>query len=218
KRIFKVIGWSFLWLISFWSFLIISFPAKTAKGWLTDRLEKGLNAKVSIEEMNMRWNLDLRLRGISIIRGQGSVVSGQEYPLPQGEGGGDEGVFTIKIGLLTANPRLLSLIRLEPEIAFTGSPSSGGNLTGSYDPEGLSLSFKDILFKDFTIATLPVPSTAMFSGSGRLKFVKGKGTIEVEVNGIPGGKQRTMAPGGEGPGLDGKLKVTVSIPGVNLPQ
>lgn len=206
KRLFKVIGWSFLWLIFFWSFLVISFPAKTAKGWLTDRLEKGLNARVSIEELNMRWDLDLRLKGISI-EGQEPEAGSQEAS-----------VFSVKLTSLDVEPRLLSLIRLKPEIDFTGSPSSGGNFTGSYDQEVLSLSFKNVLFKDFTIASLPVPSVALFSGSGRLKLVKGKGMIEVEINGIPGGKQRTTAPGGEGPGLDGKLKVTVSIPGLNLPQ
>ena len=233
KFFFKIIGWLFLWLIFFWSFLVITFPAKAAKGWLTDRLEKRLNAKVSTEELGMRWNLDLRLRGISIIRGQWSVVRDQEgtvqlLPSPSLLKRGSEGEFiksglspkdeigdfTIKLASLNVEPRLLSLIRLKPEIAFTGSPSSGGSFTGSYEPEGLSLSFKDVLFKDFTIASLPVPSVAMFSGSGRFKLVKGKGTIEVEINGIPGGKQRAAIPGGEGVGLDGKLKITVSLPGL----
>lgn len=213
KRVLKVIGWLFLWLISFWSFLVITFPAEAAKGWMTDRLEKRLNAKLSIEELSMRWNFGLRLKGISIISGQQSAVGSQEpsalSPQPS--------AFNVNLASLNIEPRLLSVIRLKPEIAFTGSPSSGGSFTGSYASEGLSLSFKDVLFKDFTISDLPVPSTAMFSGTGRFKLVNGRGTIEIEVNGIPGGKQRITTPAGEGPGLDGKLKVTVSMPGLNLP-
>lgn len=213
KKLFKVIGWSFIWLTSFWSFLVITFPADAAKVWVADRFGKRLNAEVSIEEVSMRWNFCLRLKGISIIRGQGSVVSGQEGTAQLPPEDVRDGI-AIKVASLDIEPRLLSLIRLKTEIAFTGNPSSGGNFTGSYDPEGLSLSFKGVLFKDFAIATLPIPSTAMFSGSGRFKLVKGKGTIEIEVSGIPGGIQRTTAPGGEGPGLDGKLKITASLPGL----
>ena len=54
----------------------------------------------------------------------------------------------------------------------------------------------------------------MFSGSGKFKLVKGKGRIEIKVNGIPGWEQRITAPAGEGAGLDGRLKVTVSMPGL----
>ena len=50
------------------------------------------------------------------------------------------------------------------------------------------------------------------SGSGRLKFVTGNGMIDTEVDGVPGGKQRLRIPAGEGLGLDGKLKITVSLP------
>lgn len=216
KNFFKIVGWLFLWLIFFWSFLVITFPADAAKVWVADRFGKRLNAEVSIEEVSMRWNFCLRLKGISIIRGQGSVVSGQEGTAQLPPEDVRDGI-AIKVASLDIEPRLLSLIRLKTEIAFTGNPSSGGIFSGSYASEAISLSFKDVLFKDFTIADLPVPSTAMFSGSGRFTLAKGKGTIEVEVNGIPGGKQRTVASGGDGPGLDGKLKVTVSMPGLNLP-
>lgn len=185
--------------------MVITFPAKTAKGWLTDRLEKKLNAGVSIEELGMRWNFGLRLKGISIL----------QVPGAGGRGSEEKPEFNIKIDSLNVNPNLFSLLRFKPEVAFRGQTPSGGDFSGSYAVEGLSLSFKDILFKDFTVSSLPVPSTAMFSGSGRFKLVKGKGTIEIEVNGIPGGKQRFAAPAGEGAGLDGKLKITASLPGLS---
>jgi hypothetical protein len=48
------------------------------------------------------------------------------------------------------------------------------------------------------------------NGSGRLKVVAGTGSIDAEVDGVPGGRQRFKVSGGERPGLDGKVKVSVS--------
>lgn len=200
KRFIKIIGWSFLWLIFVWTFAIIGFPAKTAKYWLIGNLEKGLNAKVSIEELRLRWNLGVRLKGISI-NGWQSAVSSQE-----------PSTFNVQLASLDIKLGLFSLIRLKPEIDFYGGTPSGGDFSGAYDTEELSLSFKEISFKDVSISTLPVPSAATVSGSGRMKLIKGKGMIEIEIEGIPGGKQRAKVPGGEGPGLDGKLLVKVLLP------
>lgn len=200
KRFIKIIGWSFLWLIFVWTFLIIGFPAKTAKDWLIDSLEKGLNAEASIDELHLKWNLGVRLKEISI-NGRQSSVSSQE-----------PSTFNVQLASLDIKPRLFSLIRLKPEIDFYGDTPSGGNFSGSSNSKELSLSFKDISFKDISIAALPVPSAATVSGSGKLKLIKGKGMIEIEIDGIPGGKQRAKVFGGEGPGLDGKLLVKVLLP------
>jgi hypothetical protein len=118
----------------------------------------------------------------------------------------------MRLEWLQVQPRLSGLISVKPEMDFSGGTPSGGHLSGSYQSGELSLSFNDISFKDFSTATLPVPSSATMSGSGRLKFVTGNGTIDAEVDGVPGGKQRLRIPGGEGLGLDGKLKITVSLP------
>lgn len=194
KKLLTILSWSLLWLVFFWAFLVSGFPKEAARSWLTDKLGKSLNATVAIEKLEVSWNLAVRLKGISIINAQ--------------EGNS----FTVKLDSLDIRPRLFSMIRLKPEIDFNGGTPTGGPFSGSYNPDNLSISFKDISFKDISISTLPVPSAASMSGSGDLKFVKGKGTIEVEVDGIPGGRQKLKTPGGEAPGLDGKLKVTVSLP------
>lgn len=183
-------SWSFLWVLLFWTFLVIGLPTEAAKGWLAERLGRGFDAKVSIEELDIGWNLGIVFRRVSLT----SQAS------------------TMRLEWLKVQPRLSSLISVKPEMNFSGGTSSGGNLSGSYHSGELSLFFKDISFKDFSTATLPVPSSATMSGSGRLKFVTGNGTIDTEVDGVPGGKQRLRIPGGEGLGLDGKLKITVSLP------
>jgi len=206
KMTLKIIGWAFLWLIFVWTFVIIGFPAKTAKDWLTDQLEKGLDAKVSIEELRLRWNLGVRLKGISITSQESEVGAYGHTPLRE------PSAFNVKLASLNIEPSLFTLIRLKPEIDFYGGTPSGGDFSGAYDTEELSLSFKEISFKDVSISTLPVPSAATVSGSGRLKLIKGKGLIEIEIDGMSGGKQRAKVTGGENPGVDGKLKVAVSLP------
>lgn len=200
KRALKFIGWSFLWLIFVWTFVIVGFPAKTAKDWLVGSLEKGLNAKVSIEELYLRWNLEVRLKGISVVRAYGHT------PVQE------PSTFNVQLASLNIKPGLFSLIRLKPGINFYGGAPSGGDFSGAYDTGELSISFKDVSFKDVSISTLPVPSAATVSGSGKLKLIKGKGMIEIEIDGIPGGKQRAKVSGGDGPGLDGKLLVKVLLP------
>ena len=190
RRWFKGLSWSFLWVLLFWTFLVIGLPTEAAKGWLAERLGHGFDAKVSVEELDIRWNFGIMLKGVSLTS-QASAM---------------------RLEWLKVQPRLSSLISVKPEMDFSGGTSSGGHLSGSYHSGELSLSFKDISFKDFSTATLPVPSSATMSGSGRLKFVTGNGTIDTEVDGVPGGKQRLRIPGGEGLGLDGKLKITVSLP------
>jgi type II secretion system protein N len=190
RRWFKGLSWSFLWVLLFWTFLVIGLPTEAAKGWLAERLGHGFDAKVSIEELDIGWNLGIILKGVSLTS-QASAM---------------------RLEWLKVQPRLSSLISVKPEMDFSGGTSSGGHLSGSYHSGELSLSFKDISFKDFSTATLPVPSSATMSGSGRLKFVTGNGTIDTEVDGVPGGKQRLRIPAGEGLGLDGKLKITVSLP------
>ncbi len=200
KRFIKFIGWSFLWLIFVWTFMIIGFPAKTAKDWLAESLGKGLNANVSIEELQLRWNLGVKLKGVSINGRQSSVISQEPS------------TFNAQLASLNIKPGLFSLVRRKPEIDFYGDTPSGGNFSGLSNSKELSLSFKDISFKDVSISTLPVPSAATVSGSGKLTLIKGKGTIEIEIDGIPGGKQKAKVSGGDGPGLDGKLLVKVLLP------
>jgi hypothetical protein len=153
-------------------------------------LGHGLDVKVSVEELDIGWNLGLKLKEVSLAN-QASMM---------------------RLKWVTVQPRLSGLISAKPEMDFSGGTSSGGYLSGSYLSGELSLSFKDISFKDFSAATLPVPSSTTMSGSGKLKFVTSNGTIDIEVDGVPGGTQRLRIPGGEGLGLDGKLKIAVSLP------
>jgi type II secretion system protein N len=200
NRLIKIAGWFTLWLLFFWVFLFTGFPEDTAKDWLAERLGKEINARTSIEELRIKWNLDVKIKGISI-NGHQSVVSSQE-----------PSAFTVQLASLDIRPKLFSLIRLKPALEFNANTPSGGDISGSYNPAELSISFKDISFKDINTSTLPVPSETRATGSGRFKLIKGKGMIEVEVDGVPGGNQKLTVPGGESPGLDGKVKVTVSLP------
>lgn len=182
----------------FWAFFVTGFPEESAREWLIGRIEKETDAKVSIDELHLRWNLGVRFKGISIDR--------QSSPQFGGE------AFTVKLAYLNVKPRLFSILKLKPELDFNGGLPSGGSFSGTFTPAGFSLSFKDVSFKDITIATLPVPSSATIEGSGAAKFIKGKGIIEIELEGIPGGKQRSRIPAGDGPGIEGKVNVTVSLP------
>ncbi len=201
NRLIKIAGWATLWLLFFWAFLFTGFPEDTVRDWLAERLGKEINARVSIEELRINWILDVKIKGISIIRGQEpSALSLQPS------------TFSVQLTSLDIRPKLLSIMRLKPSLGLNASTPSGGDISGSYNPAELSISFKDISFKDISISTLPIPSGTTATGNGIFKLIKGKGTVEVEVEGIPGGKQKLTAPGGESPGLDGKLKVTVSLP------
>lgn len=193
NRLIKIAGWGTLWLLFFWGFLVAGFPQDIAKDWVAERLGKEIRAKVSIEELRIKWNLDVKVRGISI-------------------NAQDSSAFIVNLASLDIRPKVLSLIRLKPALEFNAGTPSNGIISGSYDPAELSISFKDISFKDINISTLPVPSETTASGSGRFKLLKGKGKVEIEVDGVPGGKQKLTVPGGESPGLDGKLKVTASLP------
>src|SRR4030066_2126451 len=147
NRLIKIAGWCILWLLFFWGFLISGFPHDTAKEWVAERLGKEIGAKVSIEELRIKWNLDVKIKGISIISGQWSGVRGQE-----------PSAFSVQLTSLDIRPKALSLIRLKPALDFSASTPSGGEISGSYNPAELSISFKDISFKDINISTLPVPS------------------------------------------------------------
>ena len=183
-------SWTFLWVLLFWTFLVIGLPTEAAKGWLAERLGRGFEAKVSVEELAIGWNLGITLKGVSLAS-QASAM---------------------RLEWLQVYPRLSSVIWGKPEMDFRGGTSSGGRLSGAYHSGELSLSFTDISFKEFSAAALPVPSSATMSGSGRLRFVTGNGTIEIDVDGVPGGKQRLRIPGREGLGPEGTLKITVSLP------
>ena len=183
-------SWSFLWVLFFWTFLVIGLPTEAARGWLVERLGHGFDGKVSVEELDIGWNLGAKRKRGSLTR-QGAAM---------------------RLEWLKVQPRVSGLISVKPEMDFSGGTSSGGHLAGSYQSGELFFSFSDISFRHFSTATMPVPSSATMSGSGRLKFVTGNGTIDTEVDGVPGGKQRLRIPGGEGFGLDGKLKITVSLP------
>jgi type II secretion system protein N len=200
NRLFKIAGWFTLWLLFFWVFLFTGFPEDTARDWLAESLGKEINARISIEELRINWNLDVKIKGISI-NGHQSAISSQE-----------PSAFTVQLASLDIRPKLLSLISLKPALDFNSSTPSGGDISGSYNPAELSISFKDISFKDINTSTLPVPSETRAKGSGRFKLIKGKGVIEIEVDGVPGGKQKLTVPGGESPGFDGKVKLTVSLP------
>ena len=45
-----------------------------------------------------------------------------------------------------------------------------------------------------------------------MKVVTSNGTIDAEIDGIPGGRQKLKMPGGTRPAVDGKLKIAVSLP------
>lgn len=204
KRLIKTAAWTLLWVVFFWIFLIIGFPAETAKGWLAERLGKELNASVTVENLKVMWDLGIRLKGISIESRKRNFPDSQALAVNED--------FMIKLDSLQANPRLITLLRLNPGADFKGSTPSGGTFSGSYAKQVMAVSFRDISFRDISISILPIPSASSVSGSGELKVIKGKGTIDVEVDGIPGGRQRFKLSGGEAPGLDGKMKVTVSLP------
>ena len=203
NRLFKIIGWSLLWLLFFWAFLVAGFPNEAVRGWLAERIGKGTNAAVSIEDLRIKWNLEVKIMGISI-------ESKQEKT--EEAGNTTQGGFSVKLNTLSVEPRLLSLIRRKPALKFNADTPSGGNISGSYDPAELSVFFKDLSFKDINISSLPVPSGTTASGSGKFKLVAGKGSIDVEVDGVPGGKQNIKVQGGASPGLDGKLKAAVTLP------
>ena len=207
NRLIKIAGWCILWLLFFWVFLFIGFPEDTARDWLAERLGKEINARVLIEELRIDWDLDVKIKGISISREQPAVGSQEPSALSF-----QPSAFNVLFTSLDIRPKLLSLIRLKPALDFSASIPSGGEISGSYNPAEFSISFKDISLKDISISTLPVPSGTTATGSGRFKLIKGKGMVEIEVEGVPGGKQKIRAPGGESPGLDGKLKVIVSLP------
>lgn len=192
NRLIKIFVWSLLWLVFFWTFLIVGLPTDSAKDWLAERVGREINAKVSIEELRVRWNLNVKINGISINRGQDSSET-----------------IKIKLSSLIIEPELFSLIRRKPALEFNAETPSGGTISGSYDPSELSISFKDLSFKDISIAALPVPSGTSATGSGKIKLIKGKGNIEIEADGMPGGKQKFKI---DSPGADGKIKITVSLP------
>ncbi len=196
-----IIGWSSLWIGSFWGFFLAGFPAETARSWLAGKLGQTLHASVSIDEVHIRWNLDLGLTGLSVAN-QASDAGVPGDPAPQ--------AFMMKLNSLTLGPTLSSLASFQPEIGFRADTSSGGYVSGSYKSGEVTLFFKDVSSKDFTLAALPLPPTATMNGSGRLKVVTGTGSIDAEVDGVPGGRQRFKVSGGERPGLDGKVKVSVS--------
>lgn len=194
NRLIKIAGWSALWLIFFWGFLIAGFPEERAKDWLTERIGKEINADISIAELHLKWDLDVQVSGISI------------------NGSKEQSDFSVQLAALNIRPKLLSLIKLAPAFDFNADTPSGGDISGFYGPSELSISFKDVSFKEISISSLPVPSDTKATGSGMFKLIKGKGVIDIEVDGIPGGKQKIKVPGGDSPGLDGKLRLTVSLP------
>lgn len=183
----RIAGWSCLWIACFWAFLITGLPTDAAKRWLADTVAREFDATVSIGELRVAWNLDVSLHGVSVVR-----------PAP------DAG-FAMRLESLRIVPRW-------PVLHFRGGTPSGGSLAGSYRSGEVTLSFSDVSFTDVTIATLPVPSRATMSGSGRLRLVTGHGTIDAEVDGVPGGKQRLKILGGAGPAVDGKVTITVRLP------
>jgi type II secretion system protein N len=190
KRLFKIAGWTFLWLIFFWTFLVIGFPKESARDWLAGRLEREINARVSIEELTVMWNLGVKLNGISV------------------EKSGENG-FLLKIDSLKVRPRLLSLIGLRPIIDFMAYTPSGGDFSGLYKNGMIEIAFSEVPFKDIGIASIPAPSAATASGSASLKMTGAEGKIETEVGGLPGGRQRAVL---KGSGVEGSLKVKVTLP------
>ena len=207
RQSLTIAGWSFLWIVLFWAFLLVGFPRETARNWLSERLGQSFDARVSIEELHIAWNLAVRLKGVSIAK-----QASEAGPAPAGESKRDGEVFMIRLDSVTVDPRLSGLISVDPKMDFRGNTSSGGTVSGSYTSGELTLFFRDLSSRDVTIATLPVPSSAIISGSGRLKLVATNGTIDTEVDGVPGGRQSLKLLGGAGPGLDGRLKITVSLP------
>ena len=178
----------------------MGLDTETAKGWLADRLGQEFDAAFSFEELHVRWNLGVRLKGISI--------ENPPFKRPPSATGSADG-FTMRLDSFRADPRLFSLISGKPDIDFIGDTSSGGQLSGSYAAGALSFSFRDVSFKDLSIAAIPLPSNTTLRGSGTLKVVPGNGTIDTEIDGVPGGKQRLKIPGGT---AHGKLTIVVSLP------
>jgi len=208
KHIYKILSWSVLWFAAFWIFFVILFPAETVRDWLVYKIENRLNVRVAVEKFALKCNLNMELRGISVSdRSHGSKTSEASHSL-------DAMAFSLKISRLTIIPSLPSLVRMKPEVDFNGNAPSGGSFSGSYRDGGLTLSLKDVSFKDFIIHAFPLPPATTIGGSGQLKTVKGKGVIEVEIDGIPGGRQRVKVSVGGDPGLEGKIKIIVLLPKV----
>lgn len=192
RRAVTIAGWSCVWIVVFWAFLLIGFPAETARAWLAERLGRDFAASVTIEKLELGWNLDVRFIGVSV------AAEGTRVRLDS---------FTLK-------PRLAALVLGRPEASFTGGTSSGGRLSGSYRAGEVTLAFADVSFSEFSIATVPLPATARVSGAGRLKIVPTGGIIDTEIDGVPGGKQRLKVPAGQAPGVNGRMQITVALPRV----
>ena len=104
RRWFKGLSWSFLWVLLFWTFLVIGLPTEAAKGWLAERLGHGFDAKVSVEELDIGWNLGIKLKGVSLTS-QASAM---------------------RLEWLKVQPRLSSLISVKPEMDFSGARPLAG--------------------------------------------------------------------------------------------
>ena len=205
SRILNRACWSVLWIVFFWVFLVIGLPTEEARDWLVERLGRHFDATFAIEELRVRWNLGVSLKGISI-----TSRPSESRPFPGGQAIDQD--FGVRLDVLNVEPRLSSLMLAKPDMDFNGSTPSGGRLAGSYKSGELYLSFQDMGAKDFMSATSLLPAGSTMRGSGRLRLVTGNATIDTEVDGIPGAHQRLKIVGGKSPGFDGKLKITVSLP------
>lgn len=187
-RALQIAGWVLVWLTCFWAFLLLGFPSDAAKAWLVENVGQRLDAAVSIETLRMRWNLDVRLDGVSVARP----------------------ALAIRFTSLTVHPKWLGLLSSGPRLDFTGDTASGGHLSGSYKPGEVTLRFSNMSAKDLGIAPLPLPPGATVRGSGTFRLATTSATIETEIDGVPGGRQRLQIFGKDALGLAGTLKITVS--------
>lgn len=189
RRAGAIAGLACMWLAVFWVILITGFPAETARAWLAERLGRDFAAIVTIDKLEVGWTLDVRLTGVSVAA---------------------EGT-RVRLDSFTLEPTLAALVLGRPEANFRGGTSSGGRVSGSYRAGEVTLVFADVSLSEFNIATVPLPATARVSGTGRLRVVPTAGTIDAEIDGIPGGKQRHRVPVGQAPGVNGKVQITVSL-------
>lgn len=185
----RIAGWILVWLVSFWSFLLLGFPSERAAEWIAQKVGRQTNATVSIRKLHVRWNLDLGLDDVSVTA---------QPPV------------AVRFTTVTLQPKWLASVLSQPEMRFSGQTVSGGRISGSYKAGEVTVLFSDVPPKDLGMTLLPLPPSATLRGSGSLKIATTSGGIDTEIDGAPGGRQRLQIVGKDALGLAGTLRISVS--------
>lgn len=148
--------WSFLFLI----FFIYTFPAGTLKEWLEGHIERKTGLEVSIEGLEMGWNLAL-------------TAEGMDLKMPAGKGKGKFRMREISI-----SPVFKTLLTGDPVIHFEGRVPRNGRITGRYMPKGERITIRWERVKTGILPAPILPSLlgkdSLIKGEGELKLVTGK--------------------------------------------